>query len=77
MNLFCYGGNNPVNTTDPDGHMFIFVTAGIGAIIGGVAAGSLVATVSVGRLRAGVTYIANNVSKAINNGDGASTTLYR
>lgn len=42
-NLFCYGGNNPVNTTDPTGHAFMFLTAAIGAVVGAVAGGIIAA----------------------------------
>lgn len=38
-NLYCYGGNNPVNTFDPMGNAFMFVTAAIGAIAGGIIGG--------------------------------------
>ena len=39
LNLYAYGGNNPINTFDDDGHAFMFITAAIGAIIGGVIGG--------------------------------------
>jgi hypothetical protein len=44
MNLFCYGGNNPVNTIDSDGHMFMFLTAAIGAVVGGIIGGCIAAS---------------------------------
>ena len=43
MNLFCYGGNNPVNTTDPTGHAFMFITAAIDAVVGAVVGGIVAA----------------------------------
>ena len=42
-NLFCYGGNNPVNTADPTGHAFMFLPAAIGAVVGAVAGGIIAA----------------------------------
>lgn len=36
--------NNPINYNDPDGHCPLFVTAGIGALIGGIAGGVIYAT---------------------------------
>ncbi|NLK39665.1 MAG: hypothetical protein GX303_05405 [Clostridiales bacterium] len=38
-NLFCYGGNNPVNTVDPTGHAFMFLTAAVGAVAGAIYGG--------------------------------------
>ena len=47
LNLFAYCGNNPVNNTDPDGHLFIGALVGgvIGGLVGGL--GALVSGKSV------------------------------
>ena len=39
VNLFAYCGNNPVNYIDPSGHVFMLITAAIGAVVGGVIGG--------------------------------------
>ena len=44
MNMFCYGGNNPINTIDPSGHCFMFLTAAIGAVAGAVIGGAIAAS---------------------------------
>ena len=38
-NLYVYCGNNPVMYIDQDGEIFMLVTGGIGAVVGGVAGG--------------------------------------
>ena len=41
-NLYCYCGNNPVMYRDPNGYLAFFVLTGIiGAVIGGIAAGTI------------------------------------
>ena len=39
VNLLAYCGNNPVNYIDPSGHVFMLITAAIGAVVGGVIGG--------------------------------------
>ena len=43
LNMFAYCENNPVNTADPTGHAFMFLTAAIGAVVGAVAGGIIAA----------------------------------
>ena len=45
LNRYSYSYNNPVTYTDPDGHMPLLVTAAIGAVAGGIAAGAVSAWV--------------------------------
>lgn len=37
--LVCLLCNNPVNYIDPSGHVFMLITAAIGAVVGGVIGG--------------------------------------
>ena len=43
-NLFSYCANNPVNAVDPEGNMFMFLTAAIGAVAGAVIGGVVAAS---------------------------------